>query len=405
MLQGASVFAYGVTNVIQLIANMDTNTVEFMSKMDIVNVYMTSLNVPKNVRGRVREFLQYKYQQKVSFIMDEGQLLGMLSTELKREVLMSLYEPILIHVPFFAQVDPVELKQSFYLICDCLVRKYYGPKETVFSQGSPGNAMYLLIHGFAAVFKDGAQVSDVVKNTFVGEVALVEDTPHSTTCITGEHCELAALAKTDFHAVLEHFPAMREQIDTYCTDQIVGAVRVAAIAAQVVRRFVGKIRRKKDARDGPSAAETPSSAGLAPIISISSDSAQGGDGHGLADTAEPPSGSPGLRAVSEQSKTNTFRAEVMTAVYKGLASHQKQKGYHSLSAMHRRLSEGSQMRLEVERAEQAAVAYRQQKKEREVRCLGMCTDYFPHLASARMCRSRNGNKRQTLRDGRRSSGR
>lgn len=88
--------------------------------------------------------------------------------------------------------------------------------ETLFTAGDPADAFYLVRSGALAAFRTGADgrpelVGHIRQGEPIGEMALVEDRPHSASVYALRDCELVRLPKTAFQRLTrKHASLMRE---------------------------------------------------------------------------------------------------------------------------------------------------------------------------------------------------
>ena len=88
--------------------------------------------------------------------------------------------------------------------------------QTLFEEGEPADAFYLVRSGALAAFRTGADgrpelVGHIRKGEPIGEMALVEDRPHSASVYALRDCELMRLPKTAFDRLTrKHASLMRE---------------------------------------------------------------------------------------------------------------------------------------------------------------------------------------------------
>ena len=126
-------------------------------------------------------------------------------------------EAFLRRVPLFAEVDPVALRG---LITGATFHTYE-VGETVFRQGEPGDAFYLVVKGAVRVVAtpDPADPDREVSlgtlgpGDHFGETALLSGVPRTSGCrVTGEDAAtLIRIAAPAFHGFLERAPALRER--------------------------------------------------------------------------------------------------------------------------------------------------------------------------------------------------
>jgi CRP-like cAMP-binding protein len=112
-------------------------------------------------------------------------------------------------VPLFAELDPEQLAE----IGSRLRRRSFAPGVTLFHQDMPGSSLYLIEKGRVRVFilgRTGIEITlNVIgPNNIFGELALLDNKPHSATALTLEPCVVWLLARTDMEEFLERYPAM-----------------------------------------------------------------------------------------------------------------------------------------------------------------------------------------------------
>ncbi|MBI3299308.1 MAG: cyclic nucleotide-binding domain-containing protein [Elusimicrobia bacterium] len=116
-------------------------------------------------------------------------------------------------VDFFAPLNVGELEQIVKYIMLCR----YKAGETVFRQGDPGDAFYIVHDGALSVrvktilfFKK--QVARLGAGDFFGEMALLSRDPRSATVVCEEPTRLFVLLSADFGFMLKKSPAFAEEM-------------------------------------------------------------------------------------------------------------------------------------------------------------------------------------------------
>jgi CRP-like cAMP-binding protein len=111
-------------------------------------------------------------------------------------------------IPLFAKVDPAKLK----LLAFASERAVFAPGESLFQQGDPGDAAYIIIEGEAEVLIKGASgpiaVATVGKNDFVGEIAILCEIPRTATIRAKTALTTLRITKDLFFRMLLDFPAI-----------------------------------------------------------------------------------------------------------------------------------------------------------------------------------------------------
>lgn len=107
-------------------------------------------------------------------------------------------------VPLFADLSDRALGQVL-AIC---YEKSYGTGETVFEEGAPGKALYVIKAGEVAVTKQDRTIAHLHTGDFFGEMALLEECPRSATVTARCDTTLLFIYKVKFDGLLEARPSV-----------------------------------------------------------------------------------------------------------------------------------------------------------------------------------------------------
>ncbi|MBS0519130.1 MAG: cyclic nucleotide-binding domain-containing protein [Proteobacteria bacterium] len=115
---------------------------------------------------------------------------------------------ILKGVPLFSKVESSKLK----LIAFTGERMNYAEGQELFHQGDVGDAMYVILGGTADVLLEtpGGQikVTELRKNSFVGDIAILCDVPRTATIRASEPLTTLKISKDMFYRLVSEFPQM-----------------------------------------------------------------------------------------------------------------------------------------------------------------------------------------------------
>ncbi|MEW6411329.1 MAG: ATP-binding protein [Candidatus Zixiibacteriota bacterium] len=96
--------------------------------------------------------------------------------------------------------------------------KEYQPGEVIFAEGEPGSTMLLVLRGTVRVLKQG---SDKVAprlialrgpGDFIGEMALVEESPRFATVVAGSDCQVLEFSRVNFEKCIREQPALATRV-------------------------------------------------------------------------------------------------------------------------------------------------------------------------------------------------
>jgi CRP/FNR family transcriptional regulator, cyclic AMP receptor protein len=115
-------------------------------------------------------------------------------------------------IPLFAQIDPVKLK----LLAFTSERLAFDAGQTLFVQGAPGDAAYVIIDGRAEVLVDSPngpiQLAVMDRTAIIGEVAILCDLPRTATIRALTRLDTLRIAKQQFLDLLVEFPELAVEI-------------------------------------------------------------------------------------------------------------------------------------------------------------------------------------------------
>lgn len=117
-------------------------------------------------------------------------------------------------VEFFSPLTIGQIEQ----ILPYIMLYSYAPGETVFKQGSAGDAFYIVHSGKVAVsikkglFSFAQTVASLGPGDFFGEIALISQEPRTATVSCAEPSQLFALVSSDFQFILRENPAAAEEM-------------------------------------------------------------------------------------------------------------------------------------------------------------------------------------------------
>lgn len=127
---------------------------------------------------------------------------------------MSINEEVelLRRIPLFAKIEPAKLK----LLAFTSQRITYKPGDTVFHQGDPGDAAYVIFGGEADVLVETPSgplaVARLKQNDFVGEIAILCDVPRTATVKAVSELVTLRITKDLFFRLVTDFPQIAIEI-------------------------------------------------------------------------------------------------------------------------------------------------------------------------------------------------
>ena len=123
-------------------------------------------------------------------------------------------------IPLFAGVSPAKLK----LLAFTSDRVLYRADETLFLQGDPGDAAFVILSGRAVVLVDSPQgpmkVAELEENAIVGEIAILCGVARTATVKAVTQVEALRISKDNFFKLLTDFPEMTIEVVRVLADRL-----------------------------------------------------------------------------------------------------------------------------------------------------------------------------------------
>jgi CRP/FNR family transcriptional regulator, cyclic AMP receptor protein len=114
------------------------------------------------------------------------------------------HEEFLARVPIFAKCTAEEVKA----IAGAAQEGYFQPGQIIVTQGTPGQAFYLILSGRVEILRDGVSLGAFGPGDFFGEMSLLDQAPRSATIRALDHTSCLMLSSWDFKSLLEKHPSI-----------------------------------------------------------------------------------------------------------------------------------------------------------------------------------------------------
>lgn len=114
------------------------------------------------------------------------------------------HEEFLARVPVFAQCTASEI----HAIAAVAQESLFQPDQIIVTQGTPGQAFYLILAGRVEILRDGVSLGAFSAGDFFGEMSLLDSAPRSATIRAVDQTSCLMLSSWDFKALLEQHPSI-----------------------------------------------------------------------------------------------------------------------------------------------------------------------------------------------------
>lgn len=216
MVVGASLYACMIGNIAAILMNDDVCGRAFREKMDNVNEYLKTKQVPNDLRSRVHDYYAHRYTQHKLF--NEMDILADLSEPLAIEICLHNCRDLVQKVPFFFDAHPEFIRAVVRKLRPMVFLK----GDRIIRQGSKGDKMYFIRKGRVEIFsvETGSVATTISSGSYFGEIALLSKAPGTTrnaTVRATNAVELYSLSHEDLHSILYEYPELMSAMEKIAT--------------------------------------------------------------------------------------------------------------------------------------------------------------------------------------------
>ncbi|XP_048881622.1 potassium/sodium hyperpolarization-activated cyclic nucleotide-gated channel 3 [Brienomyrus brachyistius] len=213
MIVGATCYAMFIGHATALIQSLDSSRRQYQEKYKQVEQYMSFHKLPSDVRQKIHEYYEHRYQGKM---FDEENILGELSDPLKEEIVSFNCRSLVANMPLFANADP----NFVTAVLTKLRFEVFQPGDFIIREGTVGRKMYFIQHGRVSVLTRGNKETKLSDGSYFGEICLLTRGRRTASVRADTYCRLYSLSVDSFNEVLEEHPMMRRAFETVAVDRL-----------------------------------------------------------------------------------------------------------------------------------------------------------------------------------------
>ncbi|CAF4439076.1 unnamed protein product [Rotaria sp. Silwood2] len=214
MVIGAMCYAVTIGHVSALVQSFDRSRSFYNEKFKQVEEYMAWRKLPREMRNRISDYYEHRYQGK---IFHEDTILNELSENLRLDVINYNCRSLVSSVPFFSNADP-------NFVSDVVTKlrfEVFQPGDQIIYEGTIGDKMYFIQEGVVDIIKsDGQVLTTLSDGSYFGEICLLTRAKRvaGVRCVT--YCNLYSLDSSQFETVLESYPLMRRTMESVAAERL-----------------------------------------------------------------------------------------------------------------------------------------------------------------------------------------
>uniref|UniRef100_A0A8C3G9T0 Hyperpolarization activated cyclic nucleotide gated potassium channel 4 n=1 Tax=Cyclopterus lumpus TaxID=8103 RepID=A0A8C3G9T0_CYCLU len=213
MIVGATCYAMFVGHADRANPIPRSSRRQYQEKYKQVEQYMSFHKLPADMRQRIHDYYEHRYQGKM---FDEDSILGELNEPLREEIVNFNCRKLVASMPLFANADP-----NFVTSMLTKLRfEVFQPGDYIIREGTIGKKMYFIQHGVVGVLTKGNKETKLSDGSYFGEICLLTRGRRTASVRADTYCRLYSLSVDNFNEVLEEYPMMRRAFETVAVDRL-----------------------------------------------------------------------------------------------------------------------------------------------------------------------------------------
>ncbi|KAK6624019.1 Potassium/sodium hyperpolarization-activated cyclic nucleotide-gated channel 2 [Polyplax serrata] len=214
MISGATCYALFLGHATNLIQSLDSSRRQYREKVKQVEEYMAYRKLPREMRQRITEYFEHRYQGK---FFDEELILGELSEKLREDVINYNCRSLVASVPFFANADSNFVSD----VVTKLRYEVFQPGDIIIKEGTIGTKMYFIQEGIVdIVMANGEVATSLSDGSYFGEICLLTNARRVASVRAETYCNLFSLSVEHFNNVLDQYPLMRRTMESVAAERL-----------------------------------------------------------------------------------------------------------------------------------------------------------------------------------------
>ncbi|KAM4747809.1 potassium/sodium hyperpolarization-activated cyclic nucleotide-gated channel 4 [Rhinophrynus dorsalis] len=213
MIVGATCYAMFIGHATALIQSLDSSRRQYQEKYKQVEQYMSFHKLPADMRQRIHDYYEHRYQGKM---FDEESILGELNEPLREEIINFNCRKLVASMPLFANADP-----NFVTSMLTKLRfEVFQPGDYLIREGTVGKKMFFIQHGVVSILSKGSKETKLADGSYFGEICLLTRGRRTASVRADTYCRLYSLSVDHFNEVLEEYPMMRRAFESVALDRL-----------------------------------------------------------------------------------------------------------------------------------------------------------------------------------------
>jgi CRP-like cAMP-binding protein len=195
-----------IGSVTSVVSTLSSSKKKRLQSMERTFDSLRSQQVSQTLQDKIRGYYEYMWEHGVDVEQKVHTSIENLPRSLQVALSNEINENLRERVPIFKSLSA----ETSFDIFKALVRMVYLPGDRLITEGQAGDEMFIIIKGVVKVVMRNIQIAVLTEGDFMGENAMLNNSPRNATCIAMEYCDILTLRRKDFQEAVKQHPEVRE---------------------------------------------------------------------------------------------------------------------------------------------------------------------------------------------------
>jgi hypothetical protein len=227
MLVCSGIFVYGIGRIENILSKHSEEENFYRNLVIQLNQYMNKINLPLELRIRVRRYINYIRSNQKEELDEEKYLLESLSEPIRQDIYTHVRGKELLKCQIFNEYPDKFIGELSKL----MTNQMFAPGDVIFKQGESSNVIYFILRGRLEIYHEETKTTfrDIESGSYFGEIAFFT---HKYRCASArclEFLHVVSLTRADMDKLLVIRPSeakLTKDIEEECETSGLGIIMV-----------------------------------------------------------------------------------------------------------------------------------------------------------------------------------
>jgi phosphoribosyl-dephospho-CoA transferase len=196
MILSSGIFAFIIGDIGRMVSSFNYLADQFREKMNYVERFLAEKSIPLSLRLQIKRYLEYNYQLKKLYKIEESELLSLLNVNLRGKITVYFNGKILQNIDVL-YLFPIDFLSNLSFI---LKKQTFAIDENMVIEDENGSELFFVVNGRVSLIhkKSKTHIIDLDQDKYFGEISFFSELTRQATVKARDFTECLILSRDDF---------------------------------------------------------------------------------------------------------------------------------------------------------------------------------------------------------------